>query len=173
MSSKFEEIVLEELFKLSTKVDNLQVQMQGMVTKEDIKDMATKEDLKKFATKEDIKDMATKEDLKKFATKEDLKKFATKEDLKKFATKEDLNKFATKEDLNKFATKEDLNKFPTKEYVDRRFNEQTAEIANMFKEAFKLSDKYHREMEERITKATDKKIENLRQEFLCQINARK
>ena len=155
MSSKFEEIVLEELFKLSTKVDNLQVQMQGMATKEDIKDMATKEDLKKFATKEDIKDMATKEDLKKFATKEDLKKFATKEDLKKFATKEDLKKFATKEDM------------------DKRFDEQTAEIANMFKDAFKLSDKYHREMEERITKATDKKIENLRKEFLCQINAEK
>ena len=155
MSSKFEEIVLEELFKLSTKVDNLQVQMQGMATKEDIKDMATKEDLKKFATKEDIKDMATKEDLKKFATKEDLKKFATKEDLKKFATKEDLKKFATKEDM------------------DKRFDEQTAEIANMFKDAFKLSDKYHREMEERITKATDKKIENLRKEFLCQINAGK
>ena len=155
MSSKFEEIVLEELFKLSTKVDNLQVQMQGMATKEDIKDMATKEDLKKFATKEDIKDMATKEDLKKFATKEDLKKFATKEDLKKFATKEDIKKFATKEDM------------------DKRFDEQTAEIANMFKDAFKLSDKYHREMEERITKATDKKIENLRKEFLCQINAEK
>ena len=136
MSSKFEEIVLEELFKLTTKVDNLQLQMQGM---------------------------ATKEDLKKFATKEDLKKFATKEDLKKFATKEDIKDMATKEDLKKFATKEDM---------DKKFEEQTKEIATMFQDAFKLSDKYHREMEERITKATDQKIDNLRKEFLYQLNVR-
>ena len=127
MSSKFEEIVLEELFKLTTKVDNLQLQMQGMATKEDLKKFATKEDLKKFATKEDIKDMATKEDLKKFATKEDM---------------------------------------------DKKFEEQTKEIATMFQDAFKLSDKYHREMEERITKATDQKIDNLRKEFLYQLNVR-
>ncbi len=107
MSEKLAEIILEELFKLSGKIDKIQEEMKGM---------ATKEDLKAFATKEDIKDMATKEDLKAFATKEDFRNLEKR--------------------------------------MDKRFEEQTQDISEMFHDSYKYNAKKRKELEEKITKLT-------------------
>ena len=50
--------------------------------------------------------------------------------------------------------------------MDEKFEQQTKDFIEMFEDSFALNAKYHKEMEERITKQTDKKIENLRKEFL-------
>lgn len=79
MRKATEDIILEELFNLSHKVDRMQ---ETMATKEELKALE-----EKMATKEDIKavraEMATKEDLKNYATKEDIKEFVTNAQLKK------------------------------------------------------------------------------------------
>ena len=66
MKKATEDMILEQLFHLTRKVDKMQ---EDMATKEDIKairaEMATKEDLKNYATKEDLKNFVTNEQLKK------------------------------------------------------------------------------------------------------------
>ena len=42
MTTKFEEIILEEIFKLSSKIDKIQDEMKGMATKDDLKALETR-----------------------------------------------------------------------------------------------------------------------------------
>lgn len=71
MKKTTEDMILEQLFHLTRKVDKMQ---ENMATKEDIKairaEMATKEDLKNYATKDDIKNFVTNEKLEEEFSKQ-------------------------------------------------------------------------------------------------------
>jgi hypothetical protein len=64
---------------LDHSITTIQIMMQNMATKDDIKNMATKDDIKNMATKDDIKNMATKDDI--LATKDEIK--STKDDIRR------------------------------------------------------------------------------------------
>ena len=55
MTKKFEEIILEELFKLSDKVDKMQEKMSKLATKEELR-----EEVSKLATKKELKEEISK-----------------------------------------------------------------------------------------------------------------
>lgn len=125
MTTKFEEIVLEEIFKLSGKFDKVQDEMKDL--KKEMQYMNGKMD-QKFAEQDKKIDQ-------------------------KFAEQD-------KKINQKFAEQD--------KKIDQKFEEQAREIAEMFTDTFHLTSKYLRETEQRITKETDKKIENLRIEFIRQ-----
>ena len=86
----------------------------------------------------------------KCATKDDLKNFATKDDLKAMEERMDA-KYATKEDLKAMEERLDAK-------MDKKFAEQSQEIAEQFHMAFESAERIHKQMEARINKRIDQKI---------------
>ena len=115
MTRNMEELILNELFKLSDKVDK-------MLTKEEFK-----KEMEKFATKEELRQLEDRIE-KKFATKEDLKKLATKEDLKQYTTHEELKKAL--EEQAKDISEVFQNTFITIEKMNRQTEERILAITD-------------------------------------------
>ncbi|MBR3003126.1 MAG: hypothetical protein IKF38_06200 [Clostridia bacterium] len=61
MTKKVEELILEQVFKLSEKIDKMQEKMNNFITKEDAKNFATKDDLKCFVTNEYLEQRLNKQ----------------------------------------------------------------------------------------------------------------
>ena len=134
MTKKMEELILEKLFKIN-------------------------EELKSCVKKDDLKNFATKDDLKNFATKDDLKAMEERMDAK-YATKDDLNAMEERMDA-KYATKDDLKAMEQRMYakMDARFAKQTKDIAEELTMIFESAGRIHDNIEARVNKRTDQKIE--------------
>lgn len=77
-------------------------------------------------------------------------KCATKDDLKAMEERMDA-KYATKEDLKAMEERLDAK-------MDKKFAEQSQEIAEQFHMAFESAERIHKQMEARINKRIDQKI---------------
>ena len=73
----------------------------------------------------------------KCATKDDLKNFATKDDLKAMEERMDA-KYVTKEDLKAMEERLDAK-------MDKKFAEQSQEIAEQFHKAFESAERIHKQ----------------------------
>ena len=95
-----------------------------------------------------------------FKIYEELKSCVKKDDLKNFATKDDLKAMEERMDA-KYATKDDLKAMEQRMYakMNARFAEQTKDIAEELTMIFESAGRIHDNIEARVNKRTDQKIE--------------
>ncbi|MBM3236035.1 hypothetical protein FJZ31_07015 [Candidatus Poribacteria bacterium] len=83
-------VTKDDIAVIKNEIEVIKYRLQGMATKDDIKNMATKDDIENIVAKYNLENMATKDDIRNMATKDDIRNMATKDDIKNMATKDDI-----------------------------------------------------------------------------------